>query len=413
MKFILYTDHYSPHELPLFLACAEVFDNAVYVVNRAWPQEASRKGWSPDFKGRRTIVLQDVDPTERSAVFIDLLTSDSVLMYGSYDNPYNELIAESKGIVIYASERWLKPLCVRVPLLNITLKISGMAHLLSLKFVRRMINISSRLNNEKRFFYFPLGIHAAADMARICGLLSGDLRCLFRAPRLDFGRKPGGRIYLASYPLQLPTATTTKYCLDSMRIWGYFVEPSRLPHSQLLHSPTLHSSTLKVLWVGRLLNWKRVDTIIRAVGELSRFHSNSNLKLQLDIYGEGPEECRLKRIAAHYGDAIRFHSFVAMEDVRGLMRTHDVYVLSSNEYEGWGAVVSEALEEGLCVLCSREAGAGATILPDECLFPYGDVDGLVQKLQNLTTHRTIGPWTAKKAAQVLLDFPVNFKKEEG
>ena len=408
MRFVLYTDHYSPHELPLFLACCEVFDDAVYIVNRAWPQEASRKGWGPDFKGRRTIVLQDVDPAERSTVFADLLTSDTVLMYGSYDNPYNKLISKSKGIVIYASERWLKPLCVRVPLLNITLKISGMAHLLSLKFVRRMISIATRLNREKRFFYFPLGVYAATDMARICRLLSGNLRFLFRAPELDFERKPGGEIWLKD------GGDGKRYCLDKMRMWGYYVEHSKFDALPVQEASEAKSREIKVLWVGRLLNLKRVDTIVRAVGEHANLKrvDNSLPTMTLDIYGEGPEEYRLKCVAAKYGNAIRFRPFVAMEEIRGLMRAHDVYILSSNEYEGWGAVVSEALEEGMCVLCSREAGAGATILPDECLFPCGDVDGLARKLQNLPTYRTIGPWTAKNAANAALEFAVNFTKEE-
>ena len=95
-----------------------------------------------------------------------------------------------------------------------------------------------------------------------------------------------------------------------------------------------------------------------------------------------------------------------MTEIRKLMREHDVYVLASNEYEGWGAVVSEALEEGICVLCSREAGAGATILPEECLFSCGDVEELMQKLQNIPIYRTIGLWNAKNAAQALWNFSV-------
>ena len=402
MRFVLYTDHYSPHEVPLFLACCEVFDEAVYVVNREWPNEASRKGWLPDLRGRQTIVLSKLKEDERRSKINRLLVEDSVLMYGSFDNPYSRIIKESPGIVIYASERWLKPKVV-----------PGIFHLANPRFIAKAMNVRALLSKNERYFYFPLGIHAARDMTRLCGLFSGYLRCLFRAPELEFERKPGGGIWLAQR-----RRGAEKYCLDKMRMWGYFVKSSEfgVKSSDLTHNSQFTTTNLlKVLWVGRLLKLKRVDTIIRAVGELATnsknniFHSptptrDSNFHIQLDIYGEGPEEHRLKNLAAQYGDAIRFHPFVAMEEVRGLMRSHDVYVLSSNEYEGWGAVVSEALEEGMSVLCSREAGAGATILLDECLFDCGDADGLRRKLLRSLPKIGIGPWSARNAALQLKEF---------
>ena len=54
-----------------------------------------------------------------------------------------------------------------------------------------------------------------------------------------------------------------------------------------------------------------------------------------------------------------------MEKVRELMREHDLFVFPSNGLEGWGAVVSEALEEGMNVIGTFESGAPATLLPKE------------------------------------------------
>ena len=48
-----------------------------------------------------------------------------------------------------------------------------------------------------------------------------------------------------------------------------------------------------------------------------------------------------------------------------------------------GAVVSEALEEGMIVLGSRESGAAATILPPELQFSCRDVKGLAKLLEQL------------------------------
>jgi glycosyltransferase involved in cell wall biosynthesis len=107
-------------------------------------------------------------------------------------------------------------------------------------------------------------------------------------------------------------------------------------------------------------------------------------------------------LAAKYGDVIKFHSPVPINEVRKLMREHDVYVLSSNGYEGWGAVVSEALEEGMSVIGTYEAGSSATILPESNLFHAGDWRRLKELLEGDVERVRIGPWTAKSAAEFLL-----------
>ena len=95
-----------------------------------------------------------------------------------------------------------------------------------------------------------------------------------------------------------------------------------------------------------------------------------------------------------------------MEKVRELMRQHDLYVFPSNGLEGWGAVVSEALEEGMRVLASYECGAGAALLPRERLFHSGDWRMLAQLIEKEMRGKlppcSIGEWTAKAAATRLL-----------
>ena len=86
------------------------------------------------------------------------------------------------------------------------------------------------------------------------------------------------------------------------------------------------------------------------------------------------------------------------------MRNHDVYVLTSNEFEGWGAVVNEALEEGMEVVGTFEAGASATILPRENLFHAGDWRGLCRLLLSKHEKSTIiGEWSVDSAARKLIE----------
>ena len=90
------------------------------------------------------------------------------------------------------------------------------------------------------------------------------------------------------------------------------------------------------------------------------------------------------------------------------MRSNDVYVLASNAHEGWGAVVSEALEEGMEVFGTYEAGSSATMLPKENLFSAGDWKTLSEQLIHFGHSRVhhcygIDNWNAKFAAKRLAE----------
>ena len=207
-------------------------------------------------------------------------------------------------------------------------------------------------------------------------------------------------------------------CPSHIVDWGYFVakgkgkieeDGRKKNEGSVCGGCATNSQTaeLSVLWVGRMLRLKKVDTIIRAVGEISATSARpSAIDVAFDIYGSGPDESRLRKLAAKYGNAIKFHQPVPINEVRGIMRGHDVYVMASDENEGWGAVVNEALEEGMSVFGTFEAGASAAMLPKERLFHAGDWRGLAELLAKEANGElpacSIGKWTAAKAAERLL-----------
>jgi glycosyltransferase involved in cell wall biosynthesis len=143
-----------------------------------------------------------------------------------------------------------------------------------------------------------------------------------------------------------------------------------------------------------MLKLKRVDALVKSCTSEALKD-----KVELHLYGHGPEEERLKQLAKDV--PIYFHDFVSVEQVRDLMRAHDVYVFSSNASDGWGAVVSEALEEGMQVFGTVEAGASGTVLPPTHLFKAGDVKRLTELLTAELPKVSIGEWTAECAADVL------------
>lgn len=372
MKFIFRSSSVSPHQAPLALALSRHFEPGLLELL---------------YTGK------PADPFRATGVF-DTVRKFSRHWEGSaedwreYDDAYAVLEnhrdfavlkrrAQNGKIVLHPSERWFKP--ERLKWLGIY--VPGFLKMLFPFALKRALAMLSLLRN-KTFLYLPMGIHAAQDMARLCGLMHGDLRCIFRPPALEYENMPGGRLWVKS-------GRPETYGLHKMRLWGYFVAPSSYREVR-----QLPSGIRRVLWVGRFLSWKRVDTIIKAV--------MASTKVELNLYGAGPCEPELRSLARGC-DRIRFNGLIPLAEVRAEMRRNDIYVLSSNAWEGWGAVVNEALEERMMVLGTYEAGSSATILPRENLFHAGDWLALRKLLNGPIRTMNIGKWNVEFAAKQMVN----------
>lgn len=421
MTFTFFTNCISPHQLPLAKHLIEILgvENYRYIYTDTLTEERQRMGWGDAVDAQW---CQQGDVSHRA------LQAADVVMSGIRSLDLFTARLKDGKTTLYCSERWFKP-----PL--------GFLRV----FVRSYLKMALRFVwcfRSEAFTYLPMGIHAARDMARLVGFLSGDLRCLFRAPKVAFESRPGGAIAPLEEAItegvlskeevvfgkrhgfvQIPRDHWGKVkpqkVYAKMRMWGYFVEPScgdktteytekdcqddgepqntqntqEGGYAQTRHAPLATSHRmLRVLWVGRMLDWKRVDTLVKAcVSDALKD------RVELYLYGHGPEEENLKRLVKK-GENVSFHDFVPVAQVRDLMRAHDVYVLPSDGGEGWGAVINEALEEGMKVLGTTGAGSSATILPSTHLFKAGDVKRLIKLLSKDVGLLPIGEWTADAAA---------------
>lgn len=177
--------------------------------------------------------------------------------------------------------------------------------------------------------------------------------------------------------------------------WGYFVEPSGVCRVKEMRN----DGVLRLLWCGRLVALKQVSDVIKAIRILPE-----TTKVELTIVGDGPEQERLMKLAK--GLPVVFLKSQPIEKIREIMCAHDTFVFPSNGFEGWGAVVSEALEEGMNVIGTYECGAPPTLLPKERLYHCGDIKTLAylicKEINRELPDCKIGQWTAECAAGRLL-----------
>ena len=368
MKFCFYMNCVSPHQLPLaHEICARVGEtNFSYVYTDEMAGNRRRQGWT----------IEDA-PWIRHGRAGDMgaglmLETCDALLTGIRDVDLFERRAARGLKTFYTSERWFKPRFGRLRMCVPSFR----------RMARRMVS----LIREGGVIYLPIGVWAAEDMVWLLG----------HRGKIEFDRNPFGAIRCAGFPI------------DNVRMWGYFVKAA-----EKVGRPSPRHDELRLLWVGRILKLKRIDTILKALARIRQRTEDNPWRVTFDVYGLGPAELELKNLTQRLGltDVVAYHPPVPMDEIRSIMRAHDVYILASNGREGWGAVVSEALEEGLTVLGSRECGACVTMLDESWQFPSGNVGKLVDLVEKCMRYKNdgvlkgqgIAKWTAKEAARYLLE----------
>ena len=383
MTLVIYTVNVSPHVIPFVEEVRRQRPDIVikYIVRgfeglRPVEKNSPKRGWD-DFC-KVDYVMRAADDWEETR---RLMRECDVLFCGFRETEIFEERIRVGRLTYYNGERWLKPYAIfnrdkYIGPFHLAPRLPGMMRWLSSRF-RKMVRRFIRLIESDRFVFLGIGTYAVRDFVRLRRLVRGEWRALFKCPEIPEDR------HLMSEVDGCP----------QIRLWGYFVSPSVDGAANDKEKDTAagdQAHVMKLLWVGRMLHWKRVDTIIQAVKGDDRF--------KLTLLGSGDDEGRLRHLTRDY-DNIVFHEPEDLPGVRRVMRENDLLILSSNLSEGWGAVASEAIEEGVKVVGTYEAGSTATMLPETNLFHAGDVNGLRNVLLSGKIVR-ISPdaWSARHAA---------------
>ena len=107
----------------------------------------------------------------------------------------------------------------------------------------------------------------------------------------------------------------------------------------------------KVLFAGRLVKGKGVDTIINAFSHLE----NSEGKYTLVIAGDGPLKPELEKLAASKGVKVEFLGKVDHSEMYKKYSDAEIFI-SLNEAESFGITYVEALLSGCKIVCPKTGG---------------------------------------------------------
>ncbi len=154
----------------------------------------------------------------------------------------------------------------------------------------------------------------------------------------------------------------------------------------------------KVIFVGRLEVYKKVDVMLRAMKKLEARFPHA----EIVIIGRGPATTDLEALAEELGLAgrTRFTGFVSNEERDRLLGEARVCVFPS-EKEGWGLTVIEANAMGTPVVATDADGLRDSVRDGETgfLVPDGDLDAFADRVGRLLDDDALATRTSAAALE--------------
>lgn len=198
--------------------------------------------------------------------------------------------------------------------------------------------------------------------------------------------------------------------------WGYFPEVCTKDLNLLL-SQKRDNKEVEILYAGRLLYWKKVLDTVKALSLLVRKGINN---FHFTIIGDGEQKRKIENYIRKKSlqGYITILPFMPAAEVRKYMDKTDIYVFSSNFYEGWGAVVNEAMDSACAMVVSHAVGSVPYLIENGkngLIYKSGNIKQLAKKMSRLIVdkdyreslaingyHTITQKWTSAVATERLL-----------
>ena len=168
--------------------------------------------------------------------------------------------------------------------------------------------------------------------------------------------------------------------------WGYF---PRVPTK--LFAERRPTAVPSLLWVGRFIEFKRPFMPLRLARRLMR----EGRSFHLTMVGDGELRSAMEDYIRANGldEVVSLTGSIPNDMVQRIMGESDIFLLTSNREEGWGAVLSEAMGNGCCPVASSLVGAAPYLIGCDGslgkVFADGDSEELYRCVSYLLEHPEI------------------------
>lgn len=195
---------------------------------------------------------------------------------------------------------------------------------------------------------------------------------------------------------------------DKLLRWGYFPETVHYDVDKLMESKKPGT----ILWAARFIDWKHPELPLRT----AKWLKDKGYDFHMDIIGGGELEAMVKELLEEYdlSSCVTLQGYRTPKEVRNFMEQADIFLITSDRKEGWGAVINEAMNSGCAVVGGHMAGAVPFLIrhrENGLIFQDGREEQLFSMVGELLQDREfcrrlgrngvetiLGEWNAENAA---------------
>lgn len=136
--------------------------------------------------------------------------------------------------------------------------------------------------------------------------------------------------------------------------WGYF--PNIESFDQELENVVKKKNKSNtILWCGRIISFKHPEYVIY----LAKYLKSKGIDFKIKMIGTGPLENKIKKMIAKnkLENCVSLTGVLPFDKVQAEMRKAKIFLFTSDQNEGWGAVLNESMGNACCVIANKKIGS--------------------------------------------------------
>lgn len=181
--------------------------------------------------------------------------------------------------------------------------------------------------------------------------------------------------------------------------WGYFTQTRQYESIEDLIQKKKDNS---LIWVARFIDFKHPEVAI----EIAKRLKSDGYNFTLEMIGNGSLLDEIKELVRTEGleKEIKFAGALQPEKVRDHMELAQIHLFTSDQQEGWGAVLNEAMNSGCVSVADKMIGAAPYLIEDgKNGFLYTGIDVLYEKIKYLLDNQDIRMEMAVAAYRTIVE----------
>lgn len=326
MKVTFVSNYINHHQIPFSNAMyAKLGENYKFIQMEPMEEERIRMGWSADVAALGYVMLGYEVPEEAKELIME---SDIIIWGGTEDETFLKPRLEAGKPVIRYSERLYK---------------TGQWKAVSPRGLRKKYHDHTKYRKAPVYLLCS-GAYVSSD---------------FHIVR--------------AYP-------------GKMLKWGYFPETKHYDVDKLMNEKCgkTREGKKELLWAARFIDWKHPEMVVQLAEGLAKQRDD----FHITMIGGGELEPGIRQMIEEKGlqDVLTLAGYKAPEEVRACMEKADIYLITSDRQEGWGAVANEAMNSGCAVVMGHMIGAAPYLInqgENGFMYSDGNLEDLSEKVSFL------------------------------